>query len=563
MINDLKIKFNQDFLNFIEDEEQKELSLVRKRTQYLKLVPTSLLSHVEWAIDKKFKGDVDKWAESVPLFFKLFKLDDFKVANFAIALNDNNRIQMNRARKRKLLWAAQLLKLVGKNAHKYMPISLINEYVEQQRKQEEYCEKALLINSSGKTFKLTPPSVRKKHRSAENYRISKLHEKIAKDRDFTWAFITLTLPPAYHPNPTKGKNRYSGVTPEVSANALQDVWAKIRSNLNKHGMKAHTDYFGTSVQEAHKDSCLHLHALIHLSHDNLPVLKSIIKKQEEIQRHKLAKEYNMPFNQVRLNYDFKEAKPGKASASTYLFKYINPDTNDKATIANEACRSYYGIRAVRHFGVKNKLTTFNHLCKNYKNYENVFENDEIVKMLKDRDLYLFHTKYQDDFENVNVDFGTKRKFIGVSYVPDRKNAFQRLTSQEILIKKNQCIIVEDFTFQNARDSYEYIYKKQNSYNRLIVEYFEKQFKSGFDNFVIEMKSFVSDTSIQEIANHFNDRLKLDKIYFDTYFGKNVVEEIKLMNEENEMVTLKHPYSRETGKPFPVDDVSRHQICDVS
>ncbi|WP_178081021.1 replication endonuclease [Pseudomonas sp. FDAARGOS_380] len=208
------------------------------------------------------------------------------------------------------------------------------------------------------------------NRFNELYWISKNFEAIADDNNMGWLFVTYTAPPKYHPNPLKGKCSYDpklGV--KASHTYISSAWARIRSLLNKWGIKSGVDtYFGFRIAETHKDGSVHWHLLVFTTFDaTQPFIDA-------------SKEHFPHYGQLKIEI----GDPKIGSASSYIFKYLakgfepsvsNFDTNanakdtkadekreqsDLASIRNgervRAALQTMRVRQYQPFGVKNVLT---------------------------------------------------------------------------------------------------------------------------------------------------------------------------------------------------------------
>lgn len=468
------------------------------------------------------------------------------------------------------------------------PYPVINEYLHEQEQQELFCKKTKLINASGQLVKLTSPKQRKIERNAQNYRQAKAMEKRAESLGYTFAFITLTLPPIYHPNPTVSKkNSYQGATPQEASDALNHFWQLIRSNCADRGLRVGEDYFGVRVVEGHADSALHWHILAHIAPKNLALLQEVVSIVERNERTRLAKLHGINIKNFKLKWKFeaerkKNSGKKRAKASSYLFKYLSPDINNKETVANEALRSAYGTRAIQWFGLNNKITTFNHLIKNWQQYESVIENQEVLEMLRTRDLFLFNSKYEQDFENVNVEVDGKKKFIGVSYVLGRT---QGIPSKEILITKKQFVLVENhdketvkqygqdmigLEFQadvdlfnsnvsNALSAFPKAQKRQADFNGIVLSYYKNQYSKGLNNFVPALGCYYSQTCDEVIKQYHDEELEEQKNKFNLSFEDDYFAQFNGMKKEDELevdiqrdlllLTLKHHYSSKNPSGF--------------
>lgn len=211
-----------------------------------------------------------------------------------------------------------------------------------------------------------------KNRVNELYKATINIQKIADIIGCKWLFITLTSPPEFHPNPSKGKCSYR---PEIGVKAshchINEEWKKIRARLAKKELHACPQgYFGVRTVEPHKDGCLHWHLLIFTKSKNiLSIKKEILKSFPRKNQCKIVIQ-----------------KPGRdaASAATYLYKYISKsfsteeskpnadeeiadlerEKNDLASHRNkervQAALKCLRVRQYQPFGMK-RVTTLNRL----------------------------------------------------------------------------------------------------------------------------------------------------------------------------------------------------------
>lgn len=544
---------DQDYKNWIEFLEEEERELVRtKKPLYdlLDKIPFQYQKFVSNTINTIHKGNVEEYKKTIPVFlekfsskFKLYAENDF---------SKDNR-ELNKKKKQAILWAGQLLKTVGgKHMTQTAPFAVINEYQNQIEKQTEFCQKNKLMNSAGKFFSLTTPEQRKKQRNAENIKRIKAMEKKAKDLGFIFIFLTFTLPPVFHPNPSIGKNSYNGASPEQALDTINHFWKIYRANLAEQGLKTGSDFFGVWVKEGHKDSCIHKHALLFIDPQKVGIYKRIFNTVLKNERIRLARFYNFEVKKFKMNWDFKEEANSKnkkkAKASSYLFKYLSPDINHKDTLANDALFFAYGSRRIQFFGEKGKMTVFRHLVKNWKEYKNSIKSEAVIDMLETKNLYLFNKYHQENFKNVSVvTFDKKRNYLGVSYIP--KDTWDGIHQQELLISKKQFSLIEDkeeiLHSNNLGNKAirEIVLKhidkaqeRQRYFNNLMVSYFKKQLSKGIDNFLPQLNTFYSETTELTLINHLEKTLKIQR------------ENIENTTKHN-LLTVNHNYSSKNASHF--------------
>ncbi len=250
---------------------------------------------------------------------------------------------------------SNLLGLVGgKTRTKIAVNSVIKRFVAMQDRAEKFKENTVLVGPDGTEICLKDVAPTYEQRMAENLCVMAGLQQKAKDEGFTWSFVTLTLPPRFHPNPMYGSNSWDLTPVYESVDYLNTGWKRIRAMLKK----SKVEYYGIRVAEAHEDGCFHTHILMFHHPDDFNEIERSVKYQ---------------FNESDIQATV-ELNNGKASAVSYAFKYIQKstqtrDTHGKASkisddskdnrkvIANQALRSACGVRSLSWFGIpKGTLT---------------------------------------------------------------------------------------------------------------------------------------------------------------------------------------------------------------
>lgn len=452
--------FKQIFLDLVNKEDEED----RKASNYLKsfdsifsLAPIIHHDYIIHIVKTQFKDSVEDYIKTIPLFFERFTRKDKNICDGnAKGETKLQTRRMNKKKKELLLYSAQLLKLIGgKDKHFRSSIlcnSSVSFYKYEMKKTEDYVNSYKLVRANGRILRLTKHEDKQKQKVAQIIRISKCLSDLAVKRGFTYSLITLTLPPVFHPNPTKGECSYNGATPKEAHQQLMKYWSLIRANCAKSGLITGEDFFGLQTVESQKDSTLHLHCLIYHSSDNTNLIHSIVNKVQDKHNKKARHKTERVFFDIKLN-------DGRASGSTYVFKYITKTNaiyteQDDNAIKNTACRYMYGARGFAFFGVDNAITQFNFLHSNFLPFKK-YLSEEIIKMLEDRDYFLFITKYSRFFENVyyHNEKGTK-KLLGVTFDMSGnadfskqkgllKKVYLSKTTTQIFIEKRQYTIFEN------------------------------------------------------------------------------------------------------------------------
>lgn len=546
------IKSHEKEEAFQVDEADKADALkqsLNTHKDFMSLIPEALQSFVLHVIKKEFKDDVKAYRASVPLFEQMFTKENCRLANSLIdKKRDESHRKHNSQRKELLLWASQLLKLVGSGRGGALPLALVNEYKASVEAQEAFINSHRLIGLNGKSYKLSKN--KRQQRNAQNYRISKTFEQIANDKKFTFSFITLTLPPEYHPNPKFGKCSFSGKTPSQAKAKLNNFWELIRANLAKAGLKVGDDFFGMQVNEAHKDSTLHKHLMIYHSKKNIKIIHQIIKDVEHRERQAIAKAQGISIKKVKFKFDIK-LNNGKAKASTYLFKYISKSLDDKDTLTIEACRSFYSARAFNFFGLDGKINAFNHMCSNYKSYEKVL-SQSLTDMFSSRNLYDFIKFHKDKFNTVS----SGKIFLGVAY--EENGNFTLIEKRQFCLfecaDKNDVNLANvsnaiSYSIFQAKGSYSTLQNKAKTYNLLLSQYLTEKASKGFN--VVLKDGFVMSDKFHSLRDKELSELKesFDSNFIDSFandFIKDFAKDTNNsdINKFNELVTVILHYSSE-------------------
>ena len=191
-------------------------------------------------------------------------------------------------------------------------------------------------------------------RSAKIYARLKGLEQFCGSRGLEGYFVTLTLPPKFHPNPANGNSTWNGATPSQGHAELQKRWRSIQRRVGENGGKC----FGVRVEEPHEDGCPHWHALVFVA-----------PKREAILRKCIARVFGSD-----LAAQVERIDRTRGSGASYLLKYISPtllDSEVDTTLLEEgasqskktgkatrydAHRATWGARSIQFFDVPGSST---------------------------------------------------------------------------------------------------------------------------------------------------------------------------------------------------------------
>lgn len=539
------------FIEFIKDDEENAYTKSeqeKNRDFFFNLIPEIQKDLVKWQIKKQFNNDIDKYIKSRELFSNCFTLKLRNIANDEVdKMNASKSFirNFNKKRKEALLYSSQLLKLVGKGGAKYLNDSLVNYYIDEQKQQEEFLKKFKLVNAKGKFFNLVSSEKKKERQLAQTLNISSAMTKIAKDKNFIYSLITLTLPGSMHPSPAKGSNSFSGVMPLQAQRQIQKFWEDIRANLAKKGLHSGSSYFGAITVEGHSDSTLHKHCLIYSSAENQVIIHRVVKEVQNRWAERFGEKLKFDISK----YDEKKG----ASGATYIFKYItktagsifedgNVELKDKAIVKNMALRSFYSARSFEFFGIKKVVAKFNFLLENYKNSKSAYSAD-IQTMFENYDYYEFINKYEQYFKTVRDD---KKK---ISFVLFNTSANDKKLSNNILSKK---IIIEKKIFS--------IFETQNDFKANEVSELNKQdINNSFAYAAYENaidKQIAYDISIDDFIKSNNKVVRMNFINDENQNQNESQSQNQSQKQDFELVTVIQSLSRKNEKAKTKDEKMR-------
>lgn len=417
--------------NYLEEQKQKRLIRITV-DEKIKLLPAMLFEEIEKLVLSKYRHHVIKikdkddfrycwhnYFNDVSLYFNTFTFteiflcnaDDEDMKAWELAGVCSKR-QFRKLQGEKLYHASVLLRLIGGDTNKrYCCDSLIKEYQSRYVKQQNFIRNSALVKEDGQVLKMKNCIKTLEMHIAELINYINTIEEISSDKGMDWTFITLTLPPEYHPNPTHGENSYAGMSPRQANTWYSEKVNLVRAKLRKLNLLPDTDFTYIKVCEAHKDGCPHWHILFWCKPQHLHIVKDI-------------------FFEVFPNLAMNSKKSwvqnnGLAKAGTYIFKYITKTTSivdlqkniyelhgdEYNTLLNSAFRSFNRIRGINFSGVKKCKRKFQFLARNYKQLNII---GELADILENNDLKTFMLEWADKISNVyRKNSSGNNVFIGV------------------------------------------------------------------------------------------------------------------------------------------------------
>ena len=143
-------------------------------------------------------------------------------------------------------------------------------------------------------------------------------EEIAQNVGHCGVFLTITAPSEYHAQKQNAKGfcyanpTYSEKTPKETQAYLREVWARIRSALDRSGIYP----YGVRVAEPHHDGTPHWHLIAFVPRNQRGAFVRICRKYVNQQDKNEAWAWKYRFNVKHIDFE-------KGSAAGYLIKYIS------------------------------------------------------------------------------------------------------------------------------------------------------------------------------------------------------------------------------------------------
>lgn len=210
--------------------------------------------------------------------------------------------------------------MVNLNSGGYVSNERLKEFEQQRRANYEFIKGAILtnlLNDEEQTELLDvwlKSSSNPKKRRIELMTRMNGFDQIAEHCGDEGLFITLTAPSKYHAMLHQGgaNPKWNGASPRETQAYLCNVWAKIRAELNRQGIKV----YGFRVAEPHHDATPHWHLILYTRPEHIRAVKRIFWHYalEVDGNEKGAK---------RRRCTFKTIDRKKGSGSAYLAKYIS------------------------------------------------------------------------------------------------------------------------------------------------------------------------------------------------------------------------------------------------
>ena len=206
---------------------------------------------------------------------------------------------------------AAALGTVGRGAKPYADDYSLARWSEQQGAQRAWAAVRVLAGPDGASVPMAEVVA-----SGQAAQLARMYamvlgvDEIAQRRGLAAVFITVTLPPEWHPNPKEGKGERTLTadrTPKKADEALRERWARFRALLADR----HVRTLGLRVWEPHQDGCPHMHALLYVRPDQIETVDdALIGVCPE------------PRGGERIASTFEIIDRTRATPATYVMKYI-------------------------------------------------------------------------------------------------------------------------------------------------------------------------------------------------------------------------------------------------
>jgi len=184
---------------------------------------------------------------------------------------------------------------------------------------------------------------------AEKYNFCVGIEEYARDLAYHCLFLTITVPPHMHSNPTNGNSSWNGSTTKQAHGYLVNHWKKFTNDLSRNNYKikmSEGDLFGVRIIEAHASGTPHMHALLYTSPELInDVIPTLLKKH--------FGETSQALTMSHFSLEDKKSSP----PTSYIVKHLagaesfSSDLSDKEKAKRlDAWKSALRIRTFQSFG---------------------------------------------------------------------------------------------------------------------------------------------------------------------------------------------------------------------
>ena len=257
------------------------------------------------------------------------------------ALSNPARGILGRKQRRFIETIALHSDLLGKNGKGKCTYFARNDKIKRDLETEEWMKSHVISNGKDK-YSLAEIGKSKKKTLSEMYCLAKGIQKAAESQGREWASIVCTLPPALHPNPTRGKNTWDGTTPNEASKLISKQFARVRSVLAKHGI--HLSGFWT--RESHLDATPHINFLVYFPAGTA----KIVERGFRMHFDHGPKAVKFLRGKVDTLDDGKKPCSFASYAMKYFLKFFNENPSNDA-IDEAAWASTWGLRRIAFIGL--------------------------------------------------------------------------------------------------------------------------------------------------------------------------------------------------------------------
>lgn len=225
------------------------------------------------------------------------------------------RRQLRKVVARRVEHAAIKLGIVGKGRQPYLSDESVLRQVKRNKANRKALESVEMVNELGEIYKLSDLADKgtgnKEKRRHELMTRIRGFEEVAMLLNHAALFWTITCPSKFHA--VGGTNaKYNGASPRDAQRYLCEVWARIRAQLDREGIRP----YGFRVAEPHTDGCPHWHMLFFVERKDVQRMAQIV--YEHAMRED-GDESGAKENRVKL-VNIEHGNGGSAAA--YIAKYI-------------------------------------------------------------------------------------------------------------------------------------------------------------------------------------------------------------------------------------------------